>query len=204
MANGYTLDDLLGANAAPGPADPDDVMVAALLSSDGRYHTLHGVVGQLTTKRAESSYGQPVLVIGGQAYGPGHVTPYGPAHRLVLLPRTNRNLCDRWSKLCQSLCGESATAKAMEEARAEVVRMQNMAEQCLAAIREYYRTLPNGQEANEWDDVILRPGAEWELDEEATNAADPSYSNDIAVFRDGSELRWNPRQGWAAYAAPGR
>lgn len=120
MGNEYTLGDLLEADLTPAPADPDDVMVTAMLGDDGRYHTLDGVVAQLTTRRAESSYGQPVLVIGGRAYGPGDVTPYGPASRLVLLPRTNRTLCERWSALCQSLCGESATARAMEEAKADL------------------------------------------------------------------------------------
>lgn len=41
---------------------------------------------ELSTERAESSYGQPVLVIDGTAYGVGDETPWGIAGGLTLIP----------------------------------------------------------------------------------------------------------------------
>lgn len=37
----------------------------------------------LTTEHAASSYGIPVAVIDGQAYGPGDATPLGPTREVV-------------------------------------------------------------------------------------------------------------------------
>lgn len=42
-------------------------------------HTSHnGKEGRLTTEHASSSYGIPVLVMDGQAYGPADLLPYWP------------------------------------------------------------------------------------------------------------------------------
>jgi len=52
----------------------------------------------LTTDHPSSSYGLPVLVIDGQAYGPGDMTPLGPAAEVAAHPSADndKNLLDRF------------------------------------------------------------------------------------------------------------
>lgn len=56
----------------------------------------------LTTEHSASSYGVPVLLIDGEPYGPGDLTPYGPARGLSLMadnPTTEAlDLLDRWRR----------------------------------------------------------------------------------------------------------
>ena len=66
----------------------------------------HTHPAELSTERAESSYGQPVLVIDGRAYGPGDNTPYGPASGLTIDPQdVDYEIVVRWRRLCASLGG---------------------------------------------------------------------------------------------------
>ena len=66
------------------------------------------------------------------------------------------------------------------------------AQQALAAIKTYVASPPGedirAHRLNVWEDVIQ--GAEG-YDEEATAEADPSETNEEAVFADGSRLWWN-------------
>lgn len=51
-----------------------------------------GLPGQLTTEHAASSYGQPVLVITGIAYGPADTLPHWPQ-----LPMTAGEYVYKWA-----------------------------------------------------------------------------------------------------------
>jgi hypothetical protein len=64
------------------------------------------------------------------------------------------------------------------------------AQQALAAIQAYLARRPNEDVHTHsvWEAVIQ--GAEG-YDEEATAEADPSHTNEEAVFADGSRLWWN-------------
>ena len=53
---------------------------------------LGSITGRLTTDHAASSYGQPVLVLDGEAYGPGDV--YEPAYAGLATAITRPTLAD--------------------------------------------------------------------------------------------------------------
>lgn len=83
------------------------------------------VPATLSTSRAESSYGQPVLVAEGGpsfngadvAHGPGDVTSYGPACALLLDVEPDPEaeaLLERWEALCRPLRREWGLSMAEE------------------------------------------------------------------------------------------
>lgn len=66
--------------------------------------------GYLTTDRAESTYGQPVLIIDGKAYGVEDQTPFGVAGYLALISEDGKGteLISAWVKQADLLnCGYS-------------------------------------------------------------------------------------------------
>ncbi len=80
-----------------------------------------------------------------------------------------------------------------EEGVAYTVDGDTMAIRCLEVL-ESYEAAPcdAGFITNPWADIFYGEG-DWEVDEAATEDADPAGNNDRIIFIDGSELTWDER-----------
>ncbi len=80
-----------------------------------------------------------------------------------------------------------------EEGISYTVEGDTMAIRCLEVL-ESYETAPSdsGFITNPWADIFYGEG-DWEVDEAATEEADPAGNNDRIIFLDGSELTWDER-----------